>query len=49
MGGDQLLGEKFRKELTTESLKELSGIAATRKVYRACGKDPRVIGRLRSH
>ena len=34
------LGEKFRKELTTESLKELSGIAATRKVYRACGKDP---------
>lgn len=34
------LCEKFRKELTTESLKELSGIAATRKVYRACGKDP---------
>ncbi len=34
------LGEKYKQELTTESLKELSGIAATRKVYRACGKDP---------
>ncbi|SEF39948.1 B3/B4 domain-containing protein (DNA/RNA-binding domain of Phe-tRNA-synthetase) [Xylanibacter ruminicola] len=32
--------EQFRKELTTESLKELSGIAATRRVYKACGKDP---------
>ena len=32
--------ERFRKELTTESLKELSGIAATRRVYKACGKDP---------
>lgn len=31
---------KFRKELTTESLKELSSIAATRRVYKACGKDP---------
>ena len=34
------LGEKYRDMLTTESLKEMSGIAATRKVYRACGKDP---------
>lgn len=33
-------GEKYRDTLTTESLKEISGIAATRKVYRACGKDP---------
>ena len=32
--------QRFRKELTTESLKELSGIAATRRVYKACGKDP---------
>lgn len=34
------LGKKYKQELTTESLKEISGIAATRKVYRACGKDP---------
>ena len=34
------LGEKFRRELTTESLKELTSIAATRNVYKACGKDP---------
>ena len=33
-------GERYRRELTTESLKELSGIAATRRVYKACGKDP---------
>lgn len=33
-------GEKFRRELTTESLKELTSIAATRRVYKACGKDP---------
>lgn len=31
---------RFRQELTTESLKELPGIAATRRVYKACGKDP---------
>lgn len=31
---------KFRKELTTESLKEIDSIAATRRVYKACGKDP---------
>ena len=34
------LGEKYKETLTTESLKEISGIASTRKVYRACGKDP---------
>ncbi len=34
------LGEKYKQTLTTETLKEMSGIAATRKVYRACGKDP---------
>ena len=33
-------GDKYKQALTTESLKEMSGIAATRKVYRACGKDP---------
>jgi DNA/RNA-binding domain of Phe-tRNA-synthetase-like protein len=31
---------RFRRELTTESLKELPGIAATRRVYKMCGKDP---------
>ncbi len=36
----EAMGEKFCKELTTESLKELESIAATRRVYRACGKDP---------
>lgn len=33
-------GSKFRQELTTESLKEITSIAATRRVYKACGKDP---------
>lgn len=32
--------ERFRHELTTESLKELTSIAATRAVYKKCGKDP---------
>ena len=32
--------DRFRKELTTESLKEIASIAATRQVYKACGKDP---------
>ena len=32
--------EQFRKTLTTESLKDISSIAATRRVYKACGKDP---------
>jgi len=31
---------KLRQELTTESLKEMTSIAATRRVYKACGKDP---------
>lgn len=35
-----MLEAKFKAELTTESLKDISGIAATRRVYRACGKDP---------
>lgn len=34
------LGEKFKASLTTETLKEIPSIAATRRVYRACGKDP---------
>jgi len=34
------LGEQYRATLTTESLKEMGSIAATRNVYRACGKDP---------
>ena len=34
------LGEQCRKELTTETLKDLPSIAATRRVYKACGKDP---------
>lgn len=34
------LGEKYRQTLSTETLKQMSGIEATRKVYRACGKDP---------
>lgn len=34
------LGERYKQELTTETLKNTSGIAATRKVYRMCGKDP---------
>ena len=34
------LEERFRQELTTESLKQLPSIAATRNVYKACGKDP---------
>ena len=34
------MGERFRQELTTESLKDMTSIAATRRVYKACGKDP---------
>lgn len=33
-------GEHYRAELTTETLKDMSGIAATRRIYRAFGKDP---------
>ena len=35
-----VISEQFRNELTTETLKDISGIAATRRVYRTCGKDP---------
>ena len=34
------LEAQFRAQLTTESLKEQPSIAATRRVYKACGKDP---------
>ena len=34
------LEEQFRAQLTTESLKTMPPISATRSVYRACGKDP---------
>lgn len=33
-------GARYRQTLTVESLKRMSGIAATREVYKACGKDP---------
>ena len=36
----EAMGERFRQELTTESLKDMTSIAATRRVYKACGKDP---------
>ena len=36
----EALGERYRSELTTESLKDMTSIAATRRVYKACGKDP---------
>ncbi len=36
----KLMGEHYRQQLTTESLKEMTSIAATRRVYKACGKDP---------
>lgn len=36
----EVMGNKFREELTTETLKDLTSIAATRRVYKACGKDP---------
>ena len=34
------LESQFRAELTTESLKQQSSIAATRAIYKRCGKDP---------
>lgn len=34
------MGEHYRQVLSTETLKAISGIEATRRVYRACGKDP---------
>ena len=33
-------GEKYKAGYTTETIKQISGIEATRRVYRACGKDP---------
>lgn len=36
----EALGQRYRQELTTETLKEMTSIAATRRVYKACGKDP---------
>jgi len=36
----KLLCNKLCQTLTTESLKEMTSIAATRRVYKACGKDP---------
>src|SRR3712207_5493189 len=33
-------GEELKASLTTETVKDLSAIAATRRIYRACGKDP---------
>ena len=35
-----LLENRFRETLTTDSLKDMPSIAATRRVYKACGKDP---------
>lgn len=43
------LGERYRATLTTESLKEMTSIAATRRVYKACGKDPHAIVRPARH
>ncbi len=34
------LGERYRREITTETLKKMPSIEATRQVYKACGKDP---------
>lgn len=36
----EALGQRYRQELTTETLKEMTSIASTRRVYKACGKDP---------
>ena len=39
----QLIGkqcDEFRQTLTTDTLKNISAIAATRRIYKACGKDP---------
>lgn len=33
-------GEQFRQLFTTQTVKDISAIAATRRVYKACGKDP---------
>ena len=36
----EALGERYKAMYTTETIKQISGIEATRRVYRACGKDP---------
>lgn len=36
----EALGEEYRRTLTTETLKQMPAIEATRHVYKACGKDP---------
>ena len=36
----EALGRKYKDEYTTETIKQIPGIEATRRVYRACGKDP---------
>lgn len=36
----QKVGKEFCAELTTDSLKDIPSIAATRKIYKLCGKDP---------
>lgn len=33
-------GEQFRQLFTNQTVKDISAIAATRSVYKACGKDP---------
>ena len=34
------LSDEYRHTLTTESLKEIESIQATRRIYKLCGKDP---------
>lgn len=34
------LGAEYRATLTTESLKDMTSIQATRRIYKLCGKDP---------
>lgn len=34
------IGTYYKERYTTETIKKLPGIEATRRVYRACGKDP---------
>lgn len=34
------LGEDFKAKYTPEDIKQISGIEATRHIYRVCGKDP---------
>lgn len=36
----EALGQKYRGTYTTEQIKQIPGIEATRRIYRACGKDP---------